>query len=59
MHEYDLSKMDPSNEDGVDTINKIEVYEQFKNLKINQDQLIGLLRQEDPFSQQQEDWLQN
>jgi len=51
--------MDPSNEDGVDTINKIEVYEQFKNLKINQDQLIGLLRQEDPFSQQQEDWLQN
>ena len=51
------SKMDPSNEGGIDSINKIEVYEQLKNLNVNKDQLINLLRQEDPMSQQQEDWL--
>lgn len=57
LNDQDISNVNPSNECGIDQINKIEVYEQFKNQNINKDQLIHLLRDNDPLSTNQKDWL--
>lgn len=53
----DASQKSQKNDLDEESSKRHEVYEEMKNLNINRDQLIKLMRQEDPCDQRKNDWL--